>query len=276
MSHPTLERNGWSRFDITAPAQDRLALALAGQGVAVDELDVREHESAFRAWRHLAEYEGEYRHYAGELEHCLLEKALEHFLSVVLARPRRGMVSVDVGSCRSVVPVILRRVYEVRCLEQDLTYPAGVNGDRIGSSADAIPLADRSVDFMTLHCTFEHFEGRADTGFVRECARLLKPSGRAIVAPLYLNELHCNITGVTDPQQQDTIGWDPEASHYCEIPEWQNRFGRHYSAQALLERVIAPAREAGLVPRLLKVTNWDVVDPGVWLRWILVLEQAPR
>ena len=44
-----------------------------------------------------------------------------------------------------------RRIKAVTTIvEQDLSYAAGVSGDRVGSSADAIPLPDRSVDFMTL------------------------------------------------------------------------------------------------------------------------------
>ena len=217
---------------------------------------------------------GAYKNYAGELDHCLLEKALEHFLSVVLAAPKPGMTAVDIGSCTSVAPAILRRVYGVRCLEQDLEYPAGVHGDRVGSSADCIPLDNGSVDFMTLHCTFEHFEGGADSGFVAECARLLSPSGRVVILPLYLNATHCNVTGITDPAAREGIEWDADAEHYCEVPEWQNRFGRHYSVRALLDRVIAPAIRAGLKPRLIKVVNWGAVHASLWLRWVLILEQG--
>ena len=50
---------------------------------------------------------------------------------------------------------------------QDLVFPAGVHGDRIGGSAAELPLDASSVDAMTLHCSYEHFEGDADTGFIR-------------------------------------------------------------------------------------------------------------
>ncbi len=273
MDLPNMERSGWARMDISREAQGRVAAALEKARAAIEVIDVADHATQFLAWRHLGEYDGEYRNYAGDLHHCLLEKALEHYLSVVLARPAQGMTAIDIGSCRSVVPSILRRVYGVTCYEQDLTYPPGVNGMQIGSSAESIPLESGSVDFMTLHCTFEHFEGSVDTGFVKECARLLRPGGRTIILPLYLNESHCNVTGLTDAQEQATIGWDPQAQHFCEIPEWHNRFGRHYSPSALQGRVLGPAAAAGLVPRLMKVVNWEGVHPSVWLRWILVLEQ---
>ena len=273
LNMPKFERAGWARVDITAPAQARIEGEFAAAGVAVETLDVGRYRTAFDEWLRLAEYEGAYRGYAGEAPEALLEKALEHFLSVELAGPASGMTAVDVGSCKSVVPGILRRKYGLRCFEQDLSYPPGVHGDVVGSSADSIPLEDASVDVMTLHCTFEHFEGRADTGFVEECARLLRPSGRVVILPLYLNATHCNVTGYVDAAARVGIGWDDEAEHYCEIPEWQNRFGRHYSVRALMDRVITPAAVAGLAPRVLKVVNWEAIHPGIWLRWILVLDR---
>jgi SAM-dependent methyltransferase len=142
----------------------------------------------------------------------------------------------------------------------------------VGSSADAIPLPDASVDFMMLHCTFEHFEGTADTGFVRECARLLRPDGRIIILPLYLNSNFCNVTGEQNPETRH-VNFDPEASYHCLIPEWSNRFGRHYSPTALIERVLTPAAQSGLEARLLRVSQWEKIDPKLWLRWILILHK---
>lgn len=273
MAHATLEETGWSRIDISPAAQDRVEAALRAAGAHVSDLDVAPWRAAYQAFSHLGEYASDYKLYAGTMEHCLLEKTLEHFLSLVLIDPRPGMTGVDVGSCQSILPGLARRVYGTQVYEQDLTYPAGVHGERIGSSADAIPLPDGSVDFMTLHCTFEHFEGQADTGFVRECARLLRPGGKAVILPLYLNESLCNITGETDPETQRAIGWDAEAAHYCLIPEWQNRFGRHYSPETFMQRVYNPALETGLRPQLYKIGDWGVIHPELWLRWILVLER---
>ncbi len=268
-----LEQDGWHRIDISQSALDKVAQDLREKGVNVESFSVAPHYAGFKAHLQLEDYSGDYRIYGGADHHCLLEKSLEHYLSLAIAQPLPGQTAVDIGSCKSVVPGMLRRLHDIRCYEQDLVYPAGVNGDRIGSSAASIPLPDASVDFMMLHCTFEHFEGDADTAYVRECARLLKPGGRTVILPLYLNANHCNITGETDTSVQESIGFDPEAQYHCLIPQWQNRFGRHYSPDALLRRVFHPAREAGLVPRLFRCYDWKDIDPRLWLRWILVLEQ---
>lgn len=273
---PLLEQKGWNRIDLTPAALDSVAAELAALGIPVEPYSVAPHFAGYQAHLQLPDYTGEYRGYGGQDHHCLLEKSLEHYLSLALAQPRPGQVAVDIGSCQSVVPDILRRVHRVRCIEQDLVYPPGVHGDRVGSGADAIPLPSASIDFMMLHCTFEHFEGHADTGFVRECARLLKPGGRTVILPLYLNANHCNITGETDRGVQATVGFDPEAQFHCLIPEWQNRFGRHYSPHALLRRVLEPAKACGLNYKLLRCTEWEAIDPRLWLRWILILERPTR
>lgn len=270
---PTFEQNGWSRIDITKPALDVVQQEIAGYGLVVEQIDLRTYVDAHRQFLALPDYAGDYRTYGGPMLHCLLEKSLEHFLSIVIAQPKPGQTAVDIGSCRSVVPTILRRDFGVRCYEQDLEYPSGVVGETIGSSADSIPLPDGCVDFMTLHCTFEHFEGDADTGFMRESARLLRPGGRVVILPLYLNASYCNVTGEVSPEQRERIGFDLAAQYHCVIPEWQNRFGRHYSPAALARRVIEPARAAGLRTRLIRVQCWEAIDPRLWLRWILVLER---
>lgn len=267
------EKNGWSRIDISSTALTSVEAEIKRLGVVVQDFDVGPYIKQFNNYVQAPEYAGDYRIYGGTLWHCFLEKALEHFISFKLAKPKQAQIGIDIGSCQSVVPAIVRRKFGAQMYGQDLEYPAGVHGDRIGSSADAIPLPDRSVDFMTLHCTFEHFEGRADTGFVRECARLLKPGGQTVILPLYLNANYCNVTGEVDPVVRQGIGFDPDTKFHCIIPEWRNRFGRHYSPAALNERVILPARAAGLQSRLLRCHGWEGVDPLLWLRWILILQQ---
>lgn len=272
MIQPVFQQTGWQRLDNSRLAQDRIEARLKELGADVREFDVSAIETSYNAWRHLADYQGDYAIYNGPLEHCLLEKTLEHYVSLLLINPRKGMTAVDVGSCQSVFPALIRRIYGVECYQQDLDYPAGVADFRIGSSADEIPLPDKSVDFMTLHCTFEHFEGGVDSRFVAECRRVLKEGGKCVVLPLYLNESHCNITGELSEEKRKEIGWDDAAEHYCVIPEWQNRFGRHYSPETFMARIHAPAKAAGFNPRLLKIVGWETIHPDLWLRWVAVLD----
>jgi hypothetical protein len=267
---------GWQRISIAEDSLDRTQSDLQRSGLGVREIDLSSYASEFAEFLKQPCYSGEYKFYGGIADHCLLEKALEHFISFKLIRPQHGMAGVDVGSCRSVAPAILRETFGCACYEQDLDYPAGIHDNQIGSSADSIPLPEQSVDFMTLHCTYEHFEARADTGFVRECARLLKPGGQTVILPLYLNPNYVNITGEVDEQKRASIAFDAEASYHCLIPEWRNRFGRHYSPSALMERVVVPCWNLGLEPTCYRVQHWKSIHPDLWMRWILVIRQPTK
>ena len=49
-----------------------------------------------------------------------------------------------------------------------------------------MPLPEGVRDQDSSHCSFEHFEGDSDIGFIRETARVPRPGGAACIVPLYL------------------------------------------------------------------------------------------
>ncbi len=277
MNRLSFENVGWDRVSYSEANVEVVRRQITEEGFQIRLWDIVQLLPEFSEFIRLPEYAGSYREYGGKDECSFLEKALEHFLSFKITRPVKGQVFMDVGSCVSVVPDILRRLYGCECYAQDLELPGGVHTWRVGSNAARIPLPDSSLDGMTLHCTFEHFEGNADTAFVRECARLLRPAAKTVILPLYVNLNWTNVTGETDQAKRDTIKFDGDASYWCVIPEWRNRFGRHYSSRALLDRVLNVAIECGLKVELLRIVNFEQVHPSLWLRWALVLEKPePR
>jgi hypothetical protein len=267
------ENVGWSRTAYSKTDLDLVQKQIIDGGYEVREWDVFPYLREFSEYIKLQEYSGSYRQYGGKDLCSFLEKALEHFVSFKIAEPKSGQVFMDVGSCVSVVPQILRRLYGCECYVQDLELPVGVHGWNVGSNAADIPLSNSSLDGITLHCTFEHFEGDADSQFIRECARLLKFGGRAVILPLYVNLHWTNITGETDEIKRNAIKFDDEASYFCLIPEWHNRFGRHYSTRALLDRVLEVAVDCGLKIEMHRITGFEQVNPDLWLKWALVLEK---
>jgi Methyltransferase domain len=273
MNNLSFENVGWKRVSYTEPDLDLVQAEITQRGLRVRSWDIAPLLEEFSDFLKLPEYAGSYRQYGGTDQCSFLEKALEHFLSFEIARPERGQTFMDIGSCVSVVPEILRRHYGCDCYAQDLALPVGVNGWNIGSNAAQIPLPDSSLDGMTLHCTFEHFEKDSDSRFIQECARLLKAGGKTIILPLYVNKYWTNITGDTDEASRSTIGFDSSANYWCVIPEWHNRFGRHYSGRALLDRVLEVGINCGLELQMRRVINFEKVHPGLWLKWVLVLQK---
>ena len=255
MNTRALEQVGWARISYAVQDVDDVQRQLQSFGYSIRDFEIAPFIDEFRSYIQRPEYAGEYRRYGGADECSFLEKALEHFLSFKVANPQPGQTFMDVGSCVSVVPDILRRFYQCDCYAQDLELPPGVHGWKIGSNAASIPLLGQVLDGMTLHCTFEHFEGDADTAFIRECARLLKPGGRVVILPTYVAREWTNVTGEISETVRSTIQFDRDAKYWSVIPEWKNRFGRHYSPVALHDRVLAPAVRAGLIPQLYRVAS---------------------
>lgn len=197
------------------------------------------------------------------------EKYLEHQISFdFLPSPESGIV-IDVASCRSYFPTILsRRGYRV--IAQDLSYAPGLNGDKLGGSAASMDFPAHTVAGMTLHCSFEHFEGTSDSDFVRECARLLRPGGRAFIVPLYL---HHEFLIESDPfVARDVLTPDPGSQLIASFG-YANRHGRHYDLTALERRVLRPAVETGLIPTVIRIENVRAIHPSCYANYALSLEK---
>jgi len=120
-----------------------------------------------------------------------------------------------------------------------------------------------------LHNAFEHFEGDADTRFVHEAARVLKPGGRLCIVPLFM---HGRLANQTDPAA--IFGapppFDPGAEVWC-VRGWHDRFGRYYDVVSLLTRLLAHA--GAFRVRLLQFTDSRTFDPEVYLHFAAVFEK---
>jgi hypothetical protein len=76
----------------------------------------------------------------------------------------------------------------------------------------------------------------------------------------------------------EQVGWNridisASAQDKAKAALRDNRFGRHYSPEAFVERVYKPTVAAGLRARLFKVRGWRDIHPDLWLRRILLIER---
>ncbi|MCM2328668.1 MAG: class I SAM-dependent methyltransferase, partial [Lysobacter sp.] len=170
--------------DNTSPARVQAILdkaVEAGLPFTRSRIDV----AAYREYFERAGYATRYRdYYTGNQP----EKSLEHFLTMKLLDVGPSDVFVDLASEHSPVPDIYRALTGCKAYRQDIMYPAGVNGDRIGGDAAAMPVPDGFFTKAALTCSLEHFEGNADSKLFVELARTLRPGGRVCVAPYYVYE----------------------------------------------------------------------------------------
>ena len=241
--------------------------------LAQERFEVREWEIDLDAYRAFCASAGYARRYPRYFAANRAEKALEHFLVAQLLELDPGDVYVDVASDRSPAPEIYRALFGCRAFRQDLAYRAGVRGDRIGGSAADMPVPDGFASALGLHCSFEHFEGDADSRFIAEAGRVLRAGGRLAIAPLYL---HDHPAVLTDPAlaAREEVPFDEGAVVHV-ARGWGNRHGRFYDPAQLARRV----REhlGGMSMVVYHVPNAAEADPTCYLRFAaLATKRGPE
>lgn len=199
------------------------------------------------------------------------QKLLEYFVSLQMLAPRLGDIMIDIASEWSMFPEVTHRLTGATVYRQDMIYPRGIHGYWIGGSAAQLPLPDDFADLLVSHNAFEHFEGSADSDFIREAWRVLKPGGRLCILPLFVSDRFYNMT---DPLIDGRgVQWDAEAE-ILPVPWWHNRFGRLYDAAGVARRVLNPA--AQFEQTIYHVVNAREVHPAISLYFALLLRKPAQ
>lgn len=197
------------------------------------------------------------------------EKTLEHYLTVELLDLKSTDVVIDIASSNSPFVDVTERTIGCRIYEQDLIYPPGIWGRKIGGDAAHIPLPDNSIDKLTLHCSFEHFEKTADCEFIHECSRLLRIGGQCAIVPFYIVEqrFHLNNPMCKD---RDGLVFDTN-TQIIQDPYWAMlRFARFYDVDSFKERIVAHLGDS-LKATIQFIENEKDVDPSCYVKFMLVL-----
>ena len=247
---------------------DPLAVTAALDAVDIHPEPLTIDQDLFQEYMARAKYR-RFRNYYGRRPP--LEKILEHFLARLLLELKSQEFYLDVASKDSPTRQIYAELDGVEGYGLDQCYPPGLHGRLIGAGVDNIPLPDGSVDKMTLHCSFEHFEGDADRLFIGEVDRLLRPGGRCCILPLYL---HTEYAVQTDLASQPWSGmaFEREATiHLC--PHWGQRHGRYYDAYQFQRRVLANL--GSLRFDLFRVVNGKDISPDCYIDFAALFSKPP-
>ena len=173
----------------------------------------------------------------------------------------------------SPVPEIYRRLFGLTAYRQDIGYPPGLNGDMIGGDAANMPVPPEFATKMALHCSFEHFEGNSDIGFVRETSRILKKGGAVCIVPLYILEEYAI---QTDPLVECAARtrFEDDAIVYC-ARGWGNRHGRWYDPEHLVTRVCNSLSD-DMELRFYRFVNFQDVHESCYVRFAIVIEKTKK
>ncbi len=73
----------------------------------------------------------------------------------------------------------------------------------IGGSIENVHLPDESLNCISCHHSFEHFQKDLDILFLKEAVRLLRPNGKLIIVPLFLTNIAAEIWNERPPARFD-------------------------------------------------------------------------
>jgi hypothetical protein len=238
---------------------------------ALRQLGIETHQMSIAPSQHRAYFEkAEYgTRYPGYYPENIHEKSLEHFIAQQLLQLSPNDAYIDIASENSPVPEIYSRLYGCRTYAQDLAYEPGIHGSRIGGNASSLPVPDGFATKMGLHCSFEHFEGDSDIGFIRESTRVLRAGGSLVIVPLCLSPRYTVVTDplVAGPQR---VRFESDATVLA-VKGFGNRHARFYDAAHLYKRVIQNA--SGLQITIIHLMNAGAVHASCYAQFALVAKK---
>ena len=239
--------------------------------LGIEFLDFTIDKDAFESYLQIAKYHRFPDYYQGGAHSNFVEKALEHFIAAYLLKFNERDVYIDVASSDSPTVEIYKELFGPQTYRQDMIFQNGIAGNTIGGDAAAMPIPDGFATKMALHCSFEHFEGDADTRFIRECERVLKPGGKMCIVPFYVAPEFLN---QTDERTHHALGrptFDQDAKPY-QKDGWGNRFARFYSPEQFKIRILDNLRCSNIT--VYKITNATAINPVCYAHYAAVLERA--
>lgn len=246
--------------------------ALRGLGMPV--ADYRADPAAFARFKQRLAFPADY--HGGPGSGVYEEKLLEHFIAWDLLSLQSHAASqpyVDIAGASSPWARLLR-AQGLDAWSIDLAPHPSLAGlpYYLKGDATASPFEAGSVGSASLQCAYEMFAGDADTRLLVDLARILKPGGRVVIAPLYM---HLQACYYQSPEHHGRDVGDAGAARYVRRDAWDVAASRKYSAATLLQRVWNPALAAGLQPGLLALRNGADFGPGIYLHFILTLAKEP-
>lgn len=130
----------------------------------------------------------------GELKH---KKLIEFYTTFCILNPHEKHVFMDAAGGANGYLVNLnckRKILQDIRISSSTREILGPCISYIELDAGSIPLPDESVDLISCHHSFEHFQFDSDINFVREIQRLLTVGGKCCIIPLFIANRYAEIT----------------------------------------------------------------------------------
>jgi len=129
--------------------------------------------------------------------HIRHKKLIEFFSTYIMLIPQANDVFMDAaGGIKSYLPKInckKKYMQDIR-ISLNLRQQLGNLIEYIECDGGKIPLPDESIDKISCHHSFEHFQKDSDTLFIKEAQRLLKQDGKCCILPIFLSDQYVEVT----------------------------------------------------------------------------------
>jgi len=110
----------------------------------------------------------------------------------------------------------------------------------IESDAGKIPLKNESMDCISCHHSFEHFQGNSDIKFIKEIQRLLSKKGRCAIIPMLIGNKYIEVSDREDFKKHFDRSSKKLIDKTAILPggKHSGNFARIYDIQAFQRRVL--------------------------------------
>jgi len=199
------------------------------------------------------------------------EKIMEHYIAyrlLGLSEYGRDDLYVDVAAACSPWARILRERLRMQAFAIDVNISASYRHLNYYRSEDATRTSfpDSSVRGISLQCAYEMFTGDADIDLIKEMHRILRPGGRAVIAPLYMHTHYCCYSS---PECWGRGYADKDATEYIHRQSRSVSSSRKYNVQKLQERVLGAISQLGMGYRVHILRNREELSPEIYCHFIL-------
>lgn len=169
----------------------------------------------------------------------------------------------------------INQEYGVNAYSVDINEPPNAVKCFIKADVTQLPFKDASIDAISVQSGVELLPGEDDIKFIREAQRVLKPNGKCIILPLYLNPEFCNLYGRSYYKQKEKdVGG---VTSYVRL-DYDLPFTRLYDLSNLEKRLLATTDSKScwymyIIDADDSISLSDNRDSFIYLRYALVYEK---